>query len=195
MLAKCPKNIDLCTRLVKSSARASGWQDRVRFRSENQTPAILDALRIHIEAHVDSILVEVENTKNDVNLRGDFSVCQSHPLHLCLLVSKYHVFRSQLIYPLILALTYEEPSAAFFRSRFHLEVIFRLSIDPNIVQILVLHQELGEVSFGVVVGDVSSLCPFPCVHVGVVFMNSHISAYSALPVAATKLMKGGFQSG
>jgi hypothetical protein len=185
-------SLKLC---VKSSAGTSGWQDRVRFRGENQTPSILDPLRIHIDAHVDSILVEVEHTKNDVNLRGYFSRCQSHPLHQWLLVSKYHVFLSRLTYPLILALTYEKPSAAFFRSRFHLKVVFGLGTDPNIVQILVFHQELGELSFRVVVGDVSSLCPFPCVHAVIVFMNGHMSADSALPVAAIKPRKEGLQSG
>jgi hypothetical protein len=91
---KCLKSWDsnytMNVKLLKSSADASCWQDRVRFRSENQIATFLNPPRIHIDSHIDGFFVEIEHTKDDVNLKRHLSRYQSHPFHLQLLASKVH---------------------------------------------------------------------------------------------------------
>jgi hypothetical protein len=64
-------NHTMGVKLLKSSAGASCWQDRVRFRSESQIATFLNPLRIHIDSHIDGLFAEIEHTKDDIYLRGN----------------------------------------------------------------------------------------------------------------------------
>ena len=88
---------------------------------------------------------------------------------------------------LVLGLAHEESRSAFSGRRLDLQIVLRaLVVPPSLREKSLFDQELGEVSVGIVVGNVGCLGAVPRLHVGVAWVHANFFTDGGFPIVAAK---------